>query len=148
MRGDANRRRAGFTLVEALVALAVLVAFAGALGPNLFHARRILASGKGRVNAALLLRSLIAAPFDRENGAQTREGETGGFRWRVAARPIVLDTPVFDGPPPGRREEGRADKEGKEEDEPKWTAYRVEARVVWGEGQAIAAETIRLAKAR
>jgi prepilin-type N-terminal cleavage/methylation domain-containing protein len=145
MRRDAKRPRAGFTLIEALVALAVLVAFAGALGPHLFQGRRILASGKGRVNAALLLRSLIEAPFDREGGAKARDGETGGFRWRIAATPVFLDKPVFDGPPPGKEEEAKENVED-EKDAPKWAAYRIEARVSWGEGQSVAAETIRLAK--
>jgi general secretion pathway protein I len=145
MRRDAKRPRAGFTLIEALVALAVLVAFAGALGPHLFQGRRILASGKGRVNAALLLRSLIEAPFDREGGVKTQDGEAGGFRWRIDAKPIFLDTPVFDDPPPAKDEKA---KEKDENDAPKWAAYRVAARVSWGEGQSIAAETIRLAKER
>lgn len=138
MRPEPCDRRAGFTLIEALVALAVIVAFAGALGPHLFHARRILTAGNGRVTADLLLRSLIQAPFDRSGETGAREGAAGGLRWRVAVEPIFLDTPVFNDPAPP--------KEAK--DARKWTAYRVNARVVWGGGQTIAAETIRLAKAR
>lgn len=139
MRHDATSRGAGFTLIEALAALAILSAFAAALGPQLFHARGALAKGKGRVAAHLLLRSLIEAPFDRAGDAETREGETGGFRWRVAVEPIFLDTPFFDDVAPiADAAETR-----------KWSAYRVEARVAWGDpGQSVAAETIRLATLR
>jgi hypothetical protein len=138
MRRDDLSRRAGFTLVEALAALAVLTAFAAALGPQLFHARAILAKGKGRVAAAQLLRSLIEAPFDRDH-LEAREGENGGFRWRVAVAPIDLETPIFEAPIV-------AQSAG---DSRKWSSYRVVARVAWGDaGQAIAAETIRLAPMR
>lgn len=136
MRRDRARRRAGFTLIEALVALALLTAFAAALGPQLFHARGALAKGKGRVVAEQLLRSLIEAPFDRAGPLETREGERDGFRWRVVVEPIFLETPSF--------RESSPIKEGADERE--WSAYRVEARVAWGSsGQSIAAETIRLA---
>lgn len=141
MRADAPDSRAGFTLIEALVALAVLVAFAGALTPHLFQSRRILTAGNGRVTADLLLRSLIEAPFDR-NGGAAREGETSGFRWRVAVEPMFLDSPSFDDPAPA------ADPKDAKDAPPKWTPYRVRVRVAWGAGQAISAETIRLAKAR
>ncbi|WP_159732815.1 type II secretion system protein [Methylosinus sp. Ce-a6] len=140
MRRDAISRRAGFTLIEALVALAVLSAFAAALGPALFSARGALAMGKGRVAAQQLLRSLIAAPVDRAGALETREGESGGFRWRVAFEPIFLETPAFPEAAPAKEAKDGADAR-------KWSAYRVEARVAWG-GQSVAAETIRLARDR
>jgi prepilin-type N-terminal cleavage/methylation domain-containing protein len=51
--------QAGFTLLEALVALAVILAFAVVLGPHLSQARRIMADADGRVAAQVLLRSLL-----------------------------------------------------------------------------------------
>src|ERR1700727_310376 len=84
-RDDRNDRQAGFTLLEALVALALVLAFASVIGPHLSQARRIMANAEGRVAAQVLLRSLLDAPFDRSNLASaSREGETGGLRWRIA----------------------------------------------------------------
>ena len=61
-KGD--RRRAGFSLIEALVALALVAAFVAALGPWLFHARRVATGGDGRIAAQILLRALLDAPVD------------------------------------------------------------------------------------
>ena len=123
---DTNRKRAGFTLLEALVALALVLIFVAVLGPYLFHARRIMANAEGRVAAQVLLRSLIDAPFDRSRLANvSRDGETGGLRWRLVTEPMAELVPSR---------------------EPQWTAFRVTARVSSGGGQVIAAETVRLAK--
>ena len=121
--------RAGFTLLEALVALAVILAFAGVLGPHLSQARRIMADADGRVAAQVLLRSLLDAPFDRSGVANlSRDGETAGLRWRVASEPVATAAP---------RSAAR----------PNWQAFRVTASVVWGADQVITAETIRLRRA-
>jgi prepilin-type N-terminal cleavage/methylation domain-containing protein len=119
-------RKQGFTLLEALVALALILAFASVLGPYLFQSRQIMANAEGRVAAQVLLRSLLDAPFDRSQLAKaSREGETGGLHWNIAAEPIAIDT-------------------GRER--PVWTAVRVVASVSSGAGQTISAETVRLAK--
>jgi type II secretory pathway component PulJ len=122
-------RQAGFSLLEALVSLAVVLAFAGVLGPHLSQARRIMANADGRVAAQVLLRSLIDAPFDRSAVANlSRDGETAGLRWRVASEPISAATP-------------------RASERPSWQAYRVMASVMWGSDQVITAETIRLRRA-
>src|SRR6266536_2901417 len=119
-------RRAGFTLLEALVALALVLAFAAALGPYLFQARRIMVNAEGRVAAQILLRSLLAAPFDRRSLANAaRDGETAGLRWRIVTQPMAID--------------GMSTAE-----RPSWLAYRVIASVSWGPGQVVSAETVRL----
>jgi type II secretory pathway pseudopilin PulG len=121
--------QAGFSLLEALVALAVILAFAVVLGPHLSQARRIVADADSRVAAQILLRSLLDAPFDRSGPANvSRDGETGGLRWRVASEPVAAAAP-------------------RAADRPNWQAYRVMASVVWGTDQVIAAETIRLRRA-
>ena len=121
--------QAGFSLLEALVALALVLAFAVVLGPHLSHARRIMADADGRVAAQVLLRSLLDAPFDRSGVANmSRDGETAGLRWRVASEPIAAAAP-------------------RASERPNWQAYRVMASVMWGADQVITAETIRLRKA-
>lgn len=123
-----DKRRAGFTLLEALVALALVLAFAAALGPYLYQARQIAANGERRVAAHILLRSLLEAPFDRASLANAaREGEAGGLRWRIAAEPIVLGTTVS-------------------RERLSWSAFRVTASVSWMPRQGISAETVRLGK--
>jgi Tfp pilus assembly protein PilV len=122
--------QAGFSLLEALVALALVLAFAVVLGPHLSHARRIMADADGRVAAQVLLRSLLDAPFDRSDLANvSRDGETAGLRWRVASEPVAAAAP---------RAAAR----------PNWQAYRVTASVAWGADQVITAETIRLRRAQ
>ena len=125
MSPDAQARRAGFTLLEALVALTLILAFAGAVVPFLFQARSIMNLADRRVAAHMLLRSLIAAPFDRSAVANVREGETSGLRWRVVAQPVAL--PML---PPA---------EGAN-----WVPVRIAATVSWGPGRVISAETMRL----
>lgn len=120
--------QAGFTLLEALVSLAVILAFAGVLGPHLSQARRIMANADDRVAAQVLLRSLLDAPFDRSGAATaSKDGETAGLRWRVASEPFAIAAP-------------------RAADRPNWQAYRVMASVAWGSDQVITAETIRLRK--
>jgi type II secretory pathway pseudopilin PulG len=123
---DARDARAGFTLLEALVALALVLAFAQVLGPYLFHARRIMVNADDRVAAQVLLRSLLDAPFDRSQLANvSRGGETAGLRWHIATAPMTAGA-ILPGAP--------------------WTAFRVTASVSLRGGQVIAAETVRLAK--
>jgi type II secretory pathway pseudopilin PulG len=123
---DDGRRQGGFTLLEALVALALVLAFAATLGPHLSQARRIMDHAEGRVAAQVLLRSLLDAPFDRTALAKaSRKGETNGLRWSIVTEPVLAAAP------------GAPDRQ-------RWLPYRVSATVVWGSDQAITAETIRL----
>jgi type II secretory pathway pseudopilin PulG len=125
---DDGDGQAGFSLLEALVALALVLAFAATLGPHLSQARRIVDHAEGRVAAQVLLRSLLDAPFDRSSLAKaSRNGETNGLRWSIAAEPVFAAAP---GAP----------------DQQRWLPYRVTATVVWGSDQVIAAETIRLGR--
>jgi type II secretory pathway pseudopilin PulG len=118
--------QAGFTLLEALVSLALILAFAGVLGPNLSQARRIMAHADGRVAAQVLLRSLLDAPFDRATLPNaSRAGETGGLRWRIVAAPVAV---------------------AASSDKANWSAFHLKATVAWADGQSISAETIRLGK--
>jgi type II secretory pathway pseudopilin PulG len=145
-------RRAGFTLLEALVALALVLAFAVVLGPHLFQARRIMTDAQGRVAAQVLLRSLLEAPFDRAKLAEAREGVSGRLRWRIVAEPIFVagigDVTTPRGPATPRRTQSAPERtDSPAPDQPNWTAFRVIASVSWDRGQVISAETMRLGKA-
>jgi prepilin-type N-terminal cleavage/methylation domain-containing protein len=118
--------RAGFTLLEALVALALLLVFASAIGPHLSQARRIIANSEGRVAAQVLLRSLLNAPFDRSSMAPaSHEGDTNGLHWRIDTEPAAAVPAQI---------------------RSNWSAFHVVATVTWAPGQVIMAETIRLGK--
>ena len=124
---DPRKTCAGFTLFEALVALALVLAFVEVLGPYLFHVRRIMVDSEGRVAAQVLLRSLLDAPFDRSQLANvSRSGETAGLRWHIVTQPLEV---------------GATSESGQQ-----WTAFRVIASVTSGRGPVITAETVRLAK--
>ena len=126
-KARAGRRSGGFTLIEALVALALVLAFAAALTPHLFQSRRIVNDAETRVAAHVLLRTLLDTPFDRGSLARAeREGELDGLRWRIVAYP--LPTAAV----------------GSER--PTWSLYRVVATVGFGRAQMISAETVRLGR--
>jgi len=123
---DNGKRQVGFTLLEALVALALVLAFAATLGPHLSQARRIMDHAEGRVAAQVLLRSLLDAPFDRSRLAKaSRKGEANGLRWSVIAEPVVAAAPAAP-------------------EQQKWLPYRITASVAWSSDQIMTAETIRL----
>jgi prepilin-type N-terminal cleavage/methylation domain-containing protein len=123
------RQKRGFTLLEALVALALILAFAEVLGPYLYQARQIMVNAEGRVAAQVLLRTLLDAPFDRTQLAEvSRDGETeDGLHWNITTQPVAIDT-------------------GGPHDHESWKAVRVVVSVSSGGGQVITAETVRLAK--
>jgi len=122
-----QRRSGGFTLIEALVSLALVLAFATALTPHLFQSRRIVSDAEARVAAHVLLRTLLDTPFDRGSLARAeREGELDGLRWRIVAYPLP------------------ATAAGSER--PAWSLYRVVASVGFGRAQMISAETMRLGR--
>jgi prepilin-type N-terminal cleavage/methylation domain-containing protein len=122
-----SAKQAGFTLLEALVALALVLTFAAVLAPHLFHARRIVAHSEGRLAAQVLLRTLLDAPFDRTSLASaSREGAAGDLRWRLTTIPMASG--------------------GAQLDRSTWMPVRVLATVSWAPGQAVTAETVRLAR--
>jgi prepilin-type N-terminal cleavage/methylation domain-containing protein len=127
---DAGGKR-GFTLLEALVALALILVFAEVLGPYLYQARQIMVNAEGRVAAQVLLRTILDAPFDRTQLAEvSRDGETDdGLHWHIATEPVAIDT-------------------GGPRDRDSWKSVRVVVSVSSVGGQVITAETIRLAKAK
>jgi prepilin-type N-terminal cleavage/methylation domain-containing protein len=125
---SSRARQGGFTLLEALVALGVILIFAAALGPFLFQARRIISNADERLAAQNLLRSLVANPMPRPSWENPlREGETDRLRWRIVAEPMIIGSPP-------------------QADPPKSTAFRVTMSVSWGLGQSVIAETVQLGR--
>jgi hypothetical protein len=134
-RSNGAERRAGFTLIEALVSLSLLLAFAAVLGPLTSQGRRILLQGDGQVRAELLLRSLLETPFDRVNPELgMRQGESDGLRWRVFIEPAASEAMSFDTRP--------ADPKAKPKHN--WSLLRITAQVSWSADKLVQAETRRL----
>jgi prepilin-type N-terminal cleavage/methylation domain-containing protein len=152
IRRDLSTARAGFTLIEALVAMALLLAFVSVLGPYLFHARRIGENAQRRVAAQALLRAILDAPFDRLTVAKgPREGEIDGIRWSITAEPMFIDAmlpvdgPVLSRPEPPKDANAKdANAHGTAAKRPRWIAFRLVGRVSWQPGQMVTAETVRL----
>lgn len=135
-----NQREAksGFTLIEALVALTLLVAFAAALEPMMFQSRAILASGSGKIKAELFMRSLLQQPFNRlEPQLGVREGKESGLAWRVEVEPVNNDMFASEGNAAAIRTN----------DERNWILFHVTAEVFWDAGKMIRADTLRLGAA-
>jgi prepilin-type N-terminal cleavage/methylation domain-containing protein len=135
-----GERQSGFTLIEALVALSVVLAFAAALGPFMFQSHRILVQGDGQVRAEVLLRSLLETPFDRNDPmAGVHTGETAGLRWQLEVEPVADDAI-------SSSDASRA--VAKEDRKSQWDIFRITAHVRWGAGQTIMAETLRLGEVK
>jgi type II secretory pathway pseudopilin PulG len=141
LRRSRDRGRDGFTLLEALAALTLVLAFAAVLGPLLFHARRIVVNADGRVAAQILLRALLQEPLDRASlSSLLRQGQTDGLQWRIITEPSAIASSLPRSSQPQQKNKPLA------EPAVQWVAYRVVANVSWAPGQAISAETVRLGR--
>jgi prepilin-type N-terminal cleavage/methylation domain-containing protein len=131
--------RSGFTLIEALVALALILAFVSVIAPTLFQSRRIMADAQSRLAGHIVLRSVLTAPVDRMNMMTTPlVGEIEGIRWQLSIEPIEHPALV----PQKTDPRSRSDEKPAAE----WGAFRVAASVWWGPDRVIRAQTIRLGK--
>lgn len=139
--------RGGFTLLEALVALTLLLTFATTLTPLLYQARRIMDGADRRVAADMVLRSVLAAPVDRASLANlSREGETSGLQWQMTVQPMAAPAlPVK----PAKTKPKSTEKAGQKapQQEEDWATYLVSATVTYAPGRTLSAETVRLGKA-
>ena len=141
---SARSKRGGFTLLEALVALTVVLAFASALGPFLFQARQIMINAEGG-SPRRSLACVACDAFDAINFAEaSREGDADGFRWRISAEPIFIDALV------SAQQLNRSRREQPDSSAPERPSLdgvsRDRHRMV-GSGASISADTVRLAKA-
>ena len=127
-RSDAGppRGNAGFTLIEVLVAIAVLAVVLGAIGAVVGNTVRAIRSVDRRLPLLETAQSLIAALPTRDAlqpGTQT--GTSGEFRWRIDA--VLLNPNVPD--------DAKAAK---------WMPLAITVRVQGDEGPPLRLDTVRL----
>jgi len=85
-----SRGSAGFTLIEVLVALAVVAASVAAIGALVAVSMRGVQSIDQRLQFRETLRALVTSlPDRRDLGAGTSTGVSAGFRWRLDITPFV-----------------------------------------------------------
>lgn len=124
-----HNREAGFTLLEALVALAVLALSFAALFEVYTGGLSTVSATDGHLRARLLAQSLMA---EVRAGAPTPgalNGRNGDMTWTITTRPAPeLSADVGPQNP--------------------WRAYAVEVAVTWPPGRVVRLETVRLGKAR
>jgi general secretion pathway protein I len=127
-RSDARppRGSSGFTLIEVLVAIAVLAVVLGAIGAVVGNTVRAIRSVDRRLPLLETAQSLIASLPTREAlqpGTQT--GMSGEFRWRIDA--VLLNRNVPD-----------------DAKTAKWMPLAITVRVQGSEGPPVRLDTVRL----
>jgi general secretion pathway protein I len=124
--GRPPRGDAGFTLIEVLVAVAVLAVVLGAIGAVVGNTVRAIRSVDRRLPLLETAQSLIAALPARDAlqpGTQT--GTSGEYRWRIDA--VLLNRNVPD--------DAKAAK---------WMPLAITVRVQGSEGPPLRLDTVRL----
>jgi general secretion pathway protein I len=87
---ERRRSRAGFTIIEVLVALAVTAASLGAIGAVVATTARATRSLEQRVALIQTARAIEAGIPRRGQLAPGRlDGEIGGHRWRIDVAPLA-----------------------------------------------------------
>ncbi|WP_020179437.1 prepilin-type N-terminal cleavage/methylation domain-containing protein [Methylopila sp. M107] len=147
-------RRAGFTLIETLVALIVFAVVAVVAQRGIVTARLGLDRARSVVAAEQVARSIVETELGRlapEPGEVS--GETDGLAWTVTAEPLPLPLPPA--PPPKRRRQGAAQdpqdvpapgQRAAPEPDLKWRLLRVVVTVANGRGRPFVVETVQVAR--
>jgi len=116
----------GFTLIEVLVAIAVLAVVLGAIGAVVGNTVRTIRSVDRRLPLLETAQSLIASLPAREAlQPGTQSGTSGEFRWRIDA--VLLNRNVPD--------DAKAAK---------WMPLAITVRVQGNEGPPVRLDTVRL----
>jgi general secretion pathway protein I len=85
-----SRSRAGFTLIEALVALAVVAASLSAIGALVATSLHGVRSIEERLAFRETLRAIVTSlPARRDLDARSGSGELAGYRWRAEIAPLT-----------------------------------------------------------
>jgi general secretion pathway protein I len=126
-----SRPNAGFTLIEALIALAIVTMTLSAIGGVIAASVRGTRAIEQRLALAGTADTLFAALPDRRSlapGSQT--GELAGHFWRIDAVPLDAASP--DAPQPGAAS--------------RWMPLAINVRVRSPDGSSIVITTVRLAQ--
>lgn len=141
---------AGFTLIEALAAFAIVAVLTLVVQRGLVQSRLGLAAMEDRVAAERVARSLLAEPVRASDVARGgREGIVDGHRFVMRLSPLDLPLPEAErananGCPPGQTSCDPARNGGDPGKRVRWQPFRQDIEVVTLRGAPITVETIRL----
>lgn len=97
----AVRLQQGFSLLEALVAMAIAsIAFA-ALYSTVGQSSKVVVDVDARAEAALVARSVLASATFAEDLRKQPSGQSGAWRWAVQVSPDQVPVSQIDGAPAG-----------------------------------------------
>jgi general secretion pathway protein I len=124
IRPETGNKNAGFTLVEVLVAITIVVTVLSAIGLLTGASSRGVRSLEQHVALVEVTRSVIAGlPSPNQLSSNEAVGELYGSRWRMGISPFVGTAAIPESP---------------------WVPVRVTIRVQSPSGAALDLETVRL----
>lgn len=128
-RATGSRGQAGFTLVEVLVALAVLAAVTVVIQRGVVAATGSVARAADLASAERVARTLLATPLGPLDGSGTRAGALAGHQWSMSLEPMPA---------------AAVDAEGEAL---RWQPVRVRLVVSAGAARPVEVETVRIVRA-
>ena len=132
------RGSAGFTLIEVLVAIAVLAVVLGAIGAVVGNTVRTIHSVDRRLPLLETAQSLIAAlPARDALQPGTQSGTSGEFRWRI-------DAVLLNGNVPDNAAAALSTAATGAPPKVNWMPLAITVRVQGGEGPPVRLDTVRL----
>lgn len=147
--------RDGFTLIETLVAIAVVAAVSVSLQRGVVSARQALGRAEAVAAAETVARDILENRLaELAPAVGTRRGEDRGLVFEVAAEPLDLPFPAQPSEPAPARAEpapppGAPPQAEKAVDRPagRWRPLRVTIRVTPASGPPLTVETVHVAPA-